>query len=179
MKESSEKEIVYSKSVIEFITVAHEYCLFVEKAESYPKEDILEYMLKIIPLIYLKGALLPSIDEDLDELPERFVNEEHWEKAFGDLKTKLDIDDLYYDTTVNDRNEREVLQSSIAENLTDVYQDLKDFVMLYQKNTIAAKLNAVAECSHLFETNWGLKIISAHKAIHQLVHKANEEEEEF
>ena len=64
MKEPSDKDIVYSKNVIEFITVVNEYCLFIEKAENYSKDDIIQYMLKICPLIYLKGALLPTGEEN-------------------------------------------------------------------------------------------------------------------
>jgi len=177
MKETDNKEVIYSKKVIEFITVANEYCLFVEKTENYTKEDILDYMLKICPLIYLKGALLPACSDDEFEIAERYVMEEHWEAVFKPLQTKLGADDTYQFAEMNDKGEYTVKEASIADNLTDVYQDLKDFVMLFQKGTTAAKQNAVAECRKLFETHWGLRIISAHKALHKALYKETREED--
>ncbi len=173
MKEPSDKDIVYSKNVIEFITVANEYCLFIEKAGNYSKDDIIQYMLKICPLIYLKGALLPAGEENEHEITERYVTEEHWESVYKTVKEKLGKDDAYWSITNTEAGENMPMKYSIADNLTDVYQDFKDFLMLYQKGTHAAKENAVAECRQLFGTHWGIRLINAHKALHHIIYKEN------
>ena len=49
-----------SKNVIEFLRVAHEYCLFIEKSAEKDKAKIFDFVLKIGPLLYLKGRLLPE-----------------------------------------------------------------------------------------------------------------------
>lgn len=75
---SHSNDPVYSKQVIEMLTVANEYCLFMEKAEEYSKEDIFAYSWRILPLIYLKSTLLqPVIPQEPDDA-ERFVTEETW-----------------------------------------------------------------------------------------------------
>ena len=168
MKDPAKTELVYSKNVLEFITVANEYCLFVEKSENYTKEDIIHYMLKICPLIYLKGALLPISEDNEFEIPERYVTEELWESIYKPVSTKLGKDDTYWSISNNDAGEHVPLMASIADNLADIYQDLKDFIMLYSKGTHAAKENAVAECQKLYETHWGSKIVNAHKALHNV-----------
>jgi hypothetical protein len=61
-------------------------------------------------------------------------------------------------------------KGSITEFMTDLYQDMKDFVLLYQKNTVAARENAVHSCKQLFEEHWGVKLINTHKAIHMLLY---------
>ena len=174
---AEEKDLVYSKNVIEFLTVANEFCLFVEKGETYSKEDIVHYMLKICPLIYLKGSLLPTIEENESEVIERYMTEEYWESIFKIIKEKLGKDDKYWVLANNEIGECVPRMASIAENLADIYQDMKDFVMLYQKGTHAAKENAVAECKILFETHWGHRILSAHKALHESIYNDNSEEE--
>ena len=179
MEKPADKEIVYSKNVIEFLTVANEYCLFIEKAENYTKEDIVQYMLKICPLIYLKGALLPDYEWSDFEITERFVTEEHWELMFRVLKNKFGEDDTYWAISSNDRGENVPSTSSVAENLTDVYQDIKDFIMLYQKGTHAAKENALTECRQLFKTHWGYRLISAHKALHDIVYPETGQEDYY
>ena len=55
------KDPVYSRTVLELLTVANEYCLFLEKAEGYDRLDILLFLQKICPLIYIKASLLPDI----------------------------------------------------------------------------------------------------------------------
>ena len=176
-QDKSDKEIVYSKNVIEFITVANEFCLFIEKAENYTKDDIIQYMLKICPLIYLKGALLPNAIENEFEITERYVNEESWDSIYKSIHIKLGKDDIYWTLSNNETGEYIPSMASVADNLADVYQDMKDFIMLYQKGTHAAKENAVYECRVLFETHWGIRVISSQKALHNIAfpeHKTDE-----
>ena len=72
---------------------------------------------------------------------------------------------------MENQEEGEAIKASIADNLTDVYQDLKDFIILYTKNTQTACENAAFECKLQFETHWGIRVINALKAIHLLLHK--------
>jgi hypothetical protein len=58
---------------------------------------------------------------------------------------------------------------SLAENLTDVYQDLKDFIMQYQKSSRAAKEIAVFECKSWFAERWGKRIAEATGYLHHSV----------
>jgi len=161
---SSEGNLTQSKNVLEMITVAHEFCLFIEKVESYAQEDVLNYFQKIIPLLYLKGSLLPEIEVSDDSYLERFVTAETWEIIFNDLRNKLKLLDEYW--VLEQKDDNEASKASIAENLTDTYQDLKDFVILYTKNTQTARENAIHECKMHFETHWGNRLLSALKAIH-------------
>lgn len=169
MSKPKDNDLVYSKGVLEFLTVSNEYCLFTEKAEQYSKEDILIYYLKICPLLYLKGILLPKMEENDAEITERYVTEESWESIFQTFKRKLDEEDVFLNIKNDQADEKTTIRLSISEHIADVYQDMKDFVMLYQKNTHAAKENAVAECYRLFETHWGSKIICIQKALHAIV----------
>ncbi len=74
---------VYSKTVLELLTVANEYCLFLEKAENYDRQDILIFLQKVCPLIYIKSSLLPVIEIEDEEAAEHFVTEEEWEGVFN------------------------------------------------------------------------------------------------
>lgn len=169
MSMTKDNDYVYSKGVLEFLTVANEYCLFTEKTEQYSKEDILHYYLKICPLLYLKGILLPSLEENDSEITERYVTEESWESIFQTLRRKLGEEDVFRNIENDQMEEKTSIKLSISEHIADVYQDMKDFVMLYQKNTHAAKENAIAGCYRLFETHWGSRIINIQMALHNIV----------
>jgi hypothetical protein len=160
-----------SLPVLEFLRVAHEFCLFVEKTSEKNKSDIYDFVLKIGPLLYLKGKLLPAVIAEYPEASERFVTEEEWQEIFNTFRAVLSEDDEYYQVNYEEFNEYEAVKASLSENFTDIYQDLKDFVLLYQRNSQAARQNAVYDCKSLLETRWGPKILSNLRYIHFLVNK--------
>ena len=58
--------IVYSKNVIEFVTVAAETCLFLEHAADLSRPDFIQKSVKMLPLLYLKASLL-EIPESISD----------------------------------------------------------------------------------------------------------------
>ena len=163
-----------SKSVIEMLTVANEYCLFLEKSSSYSKKDILDFLQKISPLMYIKGALLPPILVSNPEANERYVTEEQWGNIYNELKAKFGKDDEYWIIDNDDETAQDPKKASLADSFSDVYQDMKDFVLLYQRNTMAAQENAAREIKVLFSDHWGIRLVQAHSWIHQLLfHSGN------
>ena len=58
------QHVVYSKEVVEFVAVAKEFCDFVETAPQMSDKEFLPRLQKFIPLIYLKGALLPMSEPE-------------------------------------------------------------------------------------------------------------------
>lgn len=169
--ESKPNDPLYSKQAIDMFTVANEYCLFFDKANEYPVEDILEYFHKIAPLLYLKGSLVPAITVNDPSYNERFLTEEQYEALFFSLKKKLKDKDVFHIFNSN----YEATPASLAECFTDIYQDMKDFVWLYRKDSSFAKENSIAQIKSLFETRWGIKVINALKAIHSIKFKVGED----
>lgn len=165
-----------SANVLDMLTVANEFCLFTEKAEKYDADEVLQYYAKICPLLYLKGAILPVVEPDEDFLGERFVNEDQWESIYNSLLIVFPGKDEFY--TLSYENADNIpLKASISEHLADVYQDLKDFVLLYQKNLAYAKQNAVFECRTLFIAHWGARIAALLPALHALAFPVQQDDE--
>jgi hypothetical protein len=151
-------EPVYSKNVLEFLRVAHEYCLFTESIFDRSAADILKFYQRIAPLLYLKGLLLPEITPEFPESTERFVTEEEWESIFNELRAKFSNNDEYWYSDPDNKDVNDLIKASLSENMTDIYQDLKDFVLLYQKGSRATKEAAVAEVFNLFQSrcSWAI-----------------------
>ena len=156
-------DVTVGKSALEMVTVANEYCYYLENIENKSKSEILNFVNSILPLMYLKGSLLPDFEVEYPEANERFVMEEQWENIFKILRDKFGTDDEYWLIDPQHINESEPLRASIAENLSDVYQDMKDIVMLYQKNTVAARENALADCKKLFQETKHVQFINLTK----------------
>jgi len=169
-------DVVVSANVIDMFTVANEFCIFTEEAEQYQMGEVLQYYVKICPLLYLKGAILPVVEADDEYYGERFVNEDQWESVFNTLRAVLGGNDDFY-SLAYESQDNVVLKASVSEHLADVYQDLKDFVLLYQKNYLYAKRNAVYECGKLFRNHWGPRIAALLPAMHSIVFGKERNEE--
>lgn len=158
---------VYSKQVIELLTVANEFCVFTENSEKYESQDIITFYRHILPLLYLKGSVVkPLIPEDPDA-DERFVTEESWELIFNSLRNKFYPHDHFWMPEEVDGENSNLQKMSLGECIADIYQDMKDFIMLYQKNRYSSRENAIAGITRLFKENYGKKITYALTALHK------------
>ncbi|RLD62518.1 MAG: hypothetical protein DRJ05_00145 [Bacteroidetes bacterium] len=167
---------VYSRNVLEMLTVANDYCMFMSKAETYSQKQLFDYLLKVGPLLYIKGSLLPDISVQNPDAAEKFLQEEEWESLFLALRKVLLKNDEFWFIDNSDLAENQAIKGSLSESFADIYQDLKDFLTLYQKSSLDAKENAVYELKQLFATHWGNRLVNAHKALHYLYYNLEEEE---
>ena len=74
-----ESQVIFDRNVVEFVTVAAEFCKFLEQAETMKRDTFVDTSLKILPLLYLKTAMLPETEIIGDEAPESYVTEETYE----------------------------------------------------------------------------------------------------
>jgi hypothetical protein len=58
--------------------------------------------------------------------------------------------------------------------MADIYQDVKDFLLLYQTGTGEVMNDAVWECRMNFENFWGQKLVNSMRAIHKFIYSGEE-----
>jgi hypothetical protein len=171
--------LIYSKNVVEVVTLAKEYTAFLERAAEYEQYEFLTHAQKLLPLIYLKGCLLPDVEQLFDEEVEKFVSETDWTYIRNNVAELLgDRDDFYevYTDKLFDTEGGE--QFSISEMLADIYQDLKDFLELYRFGNEESINDALYELKNNFTEYWGYKSVIALKAIHRAIYFGTEKEDD-
>jgi len=169
MEEGFDSNMVYSQNVTDFVTVASEYCTFVENSNRFSKVDFLDKTRKLLPLLYLKGSLLPKLESVFDDENEKFVSEEEWDFIQKSIQKKLGFHDEcreVFDPLTHEQIEQST--GSISDNLSDLYQDLKDFITLYNIGTEEIMNDAIWDCQLNFEEFWGQKLLNALKAVHNV-----------
>ena len=170
MSEDSLNQLIYDKNVIEFITVANEYCNFVEDHTSYKAQEFLVRLQKLFPLIYLKATMLPTFELESYDAPEKFVSEVDYNFLMNKLLDKFGQYDSYQEVfDPNMQFSDAPLEASVAENICDVYQDLKDLIMGYQLGADEAMYDSLADCVVNFKEYWGQKLTNGLRAIHYLL----------
>jgi hypothetical protein len=163
--------IVYSKNVIEFVTVANEYCKFIETAGSENARAMLGKAQKLLPLIYLKASVLPEFESSEELVPEKYVTEVDYNFLQQRIMNLLGPYDDYQEVFDRDMQFSDVpLTASISENLTDIYQDLKDFILLYRIGDDQVMQEALWTCMDNFRSYWGQKLVNGLRAIHALLY---------
>jgi hypothetical protein len=176
----NQSEPVYSRHVVEFVAVANEYCKYAEHAGELKGEELLRILQRLLPLLYLKATFLPEFAPYFEDGNEKFVSESDYTLIHDAFKLKFGSANDYlevFDEKIND-SEGPVI-SSLAEDMTDIYQDLKDFILLYQTGTMEVMNDALWECRMNFENLWGQKLVNAMRAIHKFItsgEKINEED---
>jgi len=168
-------ESLYSGTIVEFVASANEYCKYLERASELEGEELLKILQRLLPFIYIKGSLLPELEPYFDEGNEKFVKEEDWNRIYETLKQKLGTADAFLEVFDERIKESETpVVASLAENLADIYQDLKDFLILYQTGTNELMNDAIWECRMNFENYWGQKLVNSLRAIHRLIYSGEE-----
>ncbi|MFZ0281909.1 MAG: DUF5063 domain-containing protein [Bacteroidales bacterium] len=166
---------VYSRNVVEFVAAANEFCKYQEHASEVKGEEMLKILQRLLPFLYLKASLLPALEPVFEDGNEKFVTESDWFRIHDTLKEKFGTADDYlevFDERINDTDGPVV--SSLAENMADIYQDLKDFLLLYQTGTQEVMNDAVWECRMNFEQYWGQKLTNSLRAIHKFIYSGEE-----
>lgn len=160
---------VYSKNVIEFVTVAAETCLFLEHASEFPRTDFIIKSVKILPLLYLNTSLIDIPASEFEGVTERFVTEEDYLYVREQIEQILGNDDLYLETFHPDMALSDTpIAAFISENLADIYQEIKDFAANYQLADVEIMNEALITCLTTFGEHWGQKLLNALRALHAI-----------
>ena len=164
-------------NVIEFVTVAVEYCLFVESAAQQSRDDFVSTLLKLLPLLYLKGTLLPSADDLYDDIPGDYVTEENYDIVRHNIAYVMGESDDFLDVFVEDmRYSDQPVLCTVSEQLADIYQDLKNFVSAYRDGTDSVRESAVAQCRENFTNYWGQRLVNVMRPLHDICYNSFDNE---
>ncbi|MEA5129939.1 MAG: DUF5063 domain-containing protein [Proteiniphilum sp.] len=169
MEKADIDKIIYDKSVIDFVTIAVEVCVFLEKDEPLPREEWIDRLLKMLPLLYVKALLLPESVSTEEEFPATFVREEDYYRVANRVSEVMGEEDVYLDVFVEDMKYSETpVSTRISENVADIYQDIRDFVSVYQFGLTEQMNNALYQCRENFGLYWGQKLVNVLRPLHAL-----------
>lgn len=164
-----EKSFVYQDTSIEFVTVSAQYCQLCEHSLELDRDEWIHRMLCLLPLLYLKAELCADGEVMGDGEVQHFVTEDDYNAVQSAVLAQLGSDDTYLDVLIDDfRYSDELASASVAENIADIYQELKDLCASYQTAQEEVMNDALIACLEAFREHWGAKIIGAMRALHNL-----------
>lgn len=165
-----EEKVIYSRQVVEFAASANEYCKYLESTQDINGIEIMKVMQRLLPFIYLRASLLPLLEPVLEETNEKTVTEFDWTRMHDSLLSKMGNNDPFPVIVSAGDPSDGLYTGSLAENLTDIYQDLKDFIVSYKSGKEEVMNDAVWEVLMNFEEFWGKKLLNVLSAIHSVLY---------
>lgn len=177
-KMKKESQVIFDRNVIEFVTVAVEFCKYLEQAEGTERAKFVDTALKILPLLYLKASLLPPCETLGDEPLESYVTEETYEVLRLNLADILGEKDDYLDVFVSEmKYSDQPITKYISEELADIYQDIRDFIFVFQLGLNETMNDSLAVCQENFRLYWGQKLVNTLRALHEVKYATVEDED--
>ncbi len=151
----------------EFVKLCRDYFEYLETLPDKRLANFWSVQLRTLSDIYNRIFKLPEIEARYASDIEKFVTERTYNKIYtslisyiGALDKFMDFSDLSHPGAVK------MIEASLSEMLTDIYQELKDFVLLYETGTLENMNDAIIECVDTFGQYWGVKLLSALRIIH-------------
>lgn len=162
------QEAIVSNHVIEFVSIANEFCSLLENTFDVENQSFIDKMTKILPMLYLKVMFLPKLEFISEELLEYSVSEEEWETINNDIAKILDdknsYNEIYDPLEYDEKND----VSYISENMADIYQDIKNFLNQYHTGNTDAMNDAIVACVNNYENYWGQRTVNSLRVLHHL-----------
>lgn len=163
------EDIVFSRDTVEFVTVAAEFCAYLERANSHNRKEFVDTLLKLLPLLYLKAQMLPDEESISDDGLEQFVTEDSYEILRMNIAELLADKDSYLDVFVEEMKYSDTpITKNISEDLADIYQDIKNFVSLFKLGINETMHDAIIECNAHFREYWGQTLVNTLRALHDI-----------
>lgn len=177
-----ESKAVFDKNTVEFVTVAAEYCTFMANVPEKERSQLLDVLPKLLSLLYLKASMLPDIQPQGLYL-EEYVTEQEYDALRGLLNRKLGGFDDYLEVFVEEMKYSDTpVRKCISEDLSDIYQALRNFVENYRSGLSEVMEESVAVCRDAFISYWGQTLTNTLRAVHSVRYSqtdSDEQEEEL
>ena len=172
-------QVIFDKNSIEFVTVAAEYCGFIERSREVGKQSFVDTALKILPLLYLKASLLPECELMGEDDLETFVTEDDYEYVRRSIAKVLGAQDDYLEVFHPDMAYSDTpIKKCISEDLADIYQDLKDFIGVFQSGLNMTMNDSLCVCREHFAEFWGQRLVNTMRALHDVKYHSSSEDDD-
>jgi hypothetical protein len=169
-------EDIKSATVTDFVATAAAFCQLLEQAGKQRTGELFSQLQQILPQLYEKSVRLPKPRYCYEEESARFVSEDDYARIHDLMQQKIG---LFFGITHmspgTGPSQFEVMSFGMAEGFADLYEELRNFVKLYEVGIPQAMNDAVWLYHKSFGQSLGVKLIECLKSMHQMVYNKGSE----
>ena len=165
---------IYSKQVLEFVAVVTEWCNLVELTDNFKKKEFIDKLHKLSAFVYQKATILPDTEQIYGDV-EKFVTEIDWTLINSKVEAKLVSNNDFVEVPEIESYQTDTgAELNLAEIIADIYQSLKDFIMLYQVGNEDSMNDVLWEIKDEFGRYWGIRLNVLVQNLHKLLFSGQE-----
>ena len=163
-----------------FVDLTRKDLALIDGLPGMEAKEFLHNCAILLPQIYSLAQQLPE-----GELPEDSPSEINFEELqstrdgiespMGRIMDVLKGHDLYYEV-FDPVNDRDALSSTLSDDLSDIYTDLRRPLIKYDSSDEANQRSAIWDWKFTFQIHWGRRLVDAMRPIHKLMCELGSEE---
>ena len=151
----------------QFVELVRKYLALIDGLPNLaPREFLLECAI-LLPQIYSLSHQLPDVELPDDDSTEE--NEEEVESPMGKITKLLGKYDLY-STVFDPITDADALKTTMSDDLSDIYRDLKRGLIKYDTGEEQDRREAIWEWKFNMEIHWGEHVVGVLRPIQSLVY---------
>ncbi len=160
---------VYSSKMVDFVTISNDFCLYLEHLKEEEGKAFILQSVTHLSGAYAALLKLGETEPVLDSPGEPTVTEEEWSAIYKRIAILLgEYNDILRQAEEDEFDRSELVRHTISEDMADVYQDLKDFTVIYSRGIEELMNDAAWELRERFAEHWGKKLLRSLMALHEL-----------
>lgn len=163
------EEIIELKETNYFLRTVKEFCAFIESTDKADIEFLTELQ-RLLLMLYYNAITLSWTNLDHNEESADKLSNEEQNEILKRISDRIGESRFYWDVfdPTNDKDTEPVC-GDLADDIGDIYKDVKKGLLNFDVGTIASKEQAVWDWKFGFEKHWGQHAIDALRTIHYLL----------
>lgn len=160
---------VYSEETLALVRAANETAIFLEELKGKNGRAFISEAIKHLSEVYYTMLRVEDKEAVLESGLELTVSEQDWAEIFHQIAATLGShNEFLRPAEEGEFDDSDLVTHSISEDLSDVYQELKDFTSQFSRGVEELMNDAVWEVKARFFEHWGKKLLRVLSSLHDL-----------
>ncbi|MFN7686232.1 MAG: DUF5063 domain-containing protein [Sphingobacteriales bacterium] len=151
-----------------FLQTARDYCDFIEDINRYSEVAFFESALKHLLTLYTNAQSLELVEVTFDSDFSPLLTKDNIREVRMQLSNIIDSRYYWHVFDPSEQVDINPVCGDIVDDLEDIYWDLKNAIMLYDKGSEEEVESALWDFKFLFDNHWGDHCMNAQYAIHHI-----------
>jgi hypothetical protein len=159
---------VYSSELLEFVKAANAYCAFLEELKGTEGRPFITDLVRHLSGVYATFISTGETEPVFETPSEPTVSEQEWSALFQKVAMILGpYNDILRIAKEEEFDRSELVNHTISEDVADLYQELRDFTIIYSRGIEELMNDSAWELRERFTEHWGAKLLRALQALHE------------
>lgn len=160
-------QILETKEFSDFLNSARNFCSFIETENSSTENEFLLFTQNHLLTLYSTARLIPSVILKSDKNFEVDIPSDELKQLLQFIANRLPFSSYWAVLNpLDNENLAEAGTGDLVDDLSDTYANLKEALIIFDKDDIDAQENAIWKFKFDFDNHWGEHCIEALNVIH-------------